>query len=134
MAAAAELARVLPPDVTLALHGDLGAGKTVFVKGLAKAWGITETVTSPTFTLFSIYEGARQLVHLDAYRLDSPGAVEELMIEEFLRTPHCLAVEWPDKAGDWLPADAWHLDLSITPEGIHFIQLRTLKDRPEGMR
>ena len=123
MAAAAELATHLPPEVTIALHGDLGVGKTVFVKGLARGWGITDTVTSPTFNLFSIYLGERQLLHLDAYRLESPEAVEDLLIEEFLRPPYCLAVEWPEKTGDWLPPDAWHFELSLTSGGAHLIQL-----------
>jgi tRNA threonylcarbamoyladenosine biosynthesis protein TsaE len=121
---AAELAAVLPPDRALALHGDLGVGKTTFVQGLARAWGIVGPVTSPTYTIFTLHRGSRLLVHLDAYRLDSPGQMEALLLEEFLISPYCLAIEWPEKIAAWLPPDAWHLDLGIAASGDHSIQLR----------
>lgn len=124
-ALAAELASALPPDTTLALHGDMGVGKTTFVQGLAQGFGVSEHVTSPTFAIYSIYQGsARTLVHLDAYRLEKKSALDELLIEEFLQTPWCLAVEWPDKTGDWLPANAWHLTLSIVAGDRHHLVLR----------
>ena len=120
---AAELARVLPPDATLALHGDLGAGKTTFVQGLARGLGIADAVTSPTFTVCTMHRGSRLLVHLDAYRLESPGQVEALLLDDFLVSPYCLAVEWPEKLGSWLPSDAWRLDLAIAGRR-HLIRLR----------
>ena len=124
-ALAAELAAALPPDTTLALHGDMGVGKTTFVQGLAQGFGVSEHVTSPTFAIYSIYQGsARTLVHLDAYRLGKKSALDELLIEEFLQTPWCLAVEWPDETGDWLPANAWHLTLSIVAGDRHHLVLR----------
>jgi len=92
---AAELANEIPEDWVLALHGTLGVGKTTFVRGLARAWGITGTITSPTYTLFNIYKGKRNLVHLDAYRIESQAEMENLLLEEFLVPPFCLAVEWP---------------------------------------
>ena len=122
---AAELAAVLPPDATLALHGDMGVGKTTFVQGLAHGLGVHEQVTSPTFAIYSIYQGAtRRLVHLDAYRLDNELQLEPLLLEEFLVSPYCLAVEWPEKTGAWLPQDAWHLTLSIVDGEKHRITLR----------
>ena len=92
------LAVDLPPDTVLALHGDLGVGKTTFVQGLAAGLGIQEPVTSPTFNLFTLYSSAtrpRRLVHLDAYRLETPAALDALMLEDFLVSPWTLAVEWP---------------------------------------
>jgi tRNA threonylcarbamoyladenosine biosynthesis protein TsaE len=122
---AAELAAVLPPDATLALHGDMGVGKTTFVQGLAHGLGVHEQVTSPTFAIYSIYQGTtRRLVHLDAYRLDNELQLEPLLLEEFLVCPYCLAVEWPEKTGAWLPQDAWHLTLSIVDGEKHRITLR----------
>jgi tRNA threonylcarbamoyladenosine biosynthesis protein TsaE len=113
-ALAAGLAAALPPDATLALHGDMGVGKTTFVQGLAQGLGVKEQVTSPTFAIYSVYQGAsRRLVHLDAYRLDREAQLEALLLDEFLISPFCLAVEWPEKTGAWLPKDAWHLTLSI---------------------
>ncbi|PHX71881.1 MAG: tRNA (adenosine(37)-N6)-threonylcarbamoyltransferase complex ATPase subunit type 1 TsaE, partial [Opitutia bacterium] len=95
-ALATEFAAALPPDATLALHGDLGVGKTTFVQGLARGFGILEQVTSPTFTIFTLHRGTRTLVHLDAYRLDRAAQLDSLMLEDFLTPPYCLAVEWPE--------------------------------------
>ena len=89
-ALAADLAAVIPDNHVLALHGDLGAGKTTFIRGLARAWGIREPVTSPTFNLYTLYAGSRQLVHLDAYRLESGSDLDALMIDDFLRSPGAL--------------------------------------------
>lgn len=114
---AREIAAALPPDAVLTLSGDLGAGKTTFVKGLATAWGITRTVTSPTYNIFTLYESpARQLAHMDAYRLAGPEAVDALMLEEFLRSPYCLVIEWPEKIAGWLPSDAIQLRFESSGE------------------
>ncbi len=122
---ARELAAALPPDTTLALHGDLGVGKTTFVQGLARGLGVTETVTSPTFTIFNLHRGARHiLIHLDAYRLENAHQIDALMLDDFLVSPWCLAVEWPEKIPDWIPSNALHLDLGITPDERHTIRMR----------
>ncbi|RXK56538.1 tRNA (adenosine(37)-N6)-threonylcarbamoyltransferase complex ATPase subunit type 1 TsaE [Oleiharenicola lentus] len=121
---ATELANALPPDTVLALHGDMGVGKTTFVQGLAQGLGVKEQVTSPTFAIYSVYAGTRaKLVHLDAYRLENERQLEELLLEEFLTSPWCLAVEWPEKTGAWLPANAWHLTLSIVDGDRHSVRL-----------
>jgi tRNA threonylcarbamoyladenosine biosynthesis protein TsaE len=125
---AAALARELPADATLALHGDLGAGKTTFVQGLAEGLGICEPVVSPTFTLCRIYArpapGGRSLVHLDAYRLEDPRQAEALLLEDFLESPYCLAVEWPERIAGWIDPGAWHLELGIAEDGSHTLRLR----------
>jgi tRNA threonylcarbamoyladenosine biosynthesis protein TsaE len=122
---AAELAAALPPDLVLALHGDMGVGKTTFVQGLARGLGVKEQVTSPTFAIYSVYQGEkRKLVHLDAYRLEHERQLEALLLEEFLTSPWCLAVEWPEKVGGWLPPGAWHVTLSIVEGDRHKIVLR----------
>ena len=124
-ALAAELAGALPADLTLALHGDLGVGKTTFVQGLARGLGVKEQVTSPTFAIYSVYQGkSHKLVHLDAYRLETGHQLEALLLEEFLTPPWCLAVEWPEKTGAWLPKSAWHVTLSIVEGDRHQIVLR----------
>lgn len=123
-ALAAELANALPPDLTLALHGDLGVGKTTFVQGLARGLGVKEQVTSPTFAIYSVYQGStRKLVHLDAYRLETGHQLEALLLEEFLTSPWVLAVEWPEKTGAWLPKAAWHVTLSIVEGDKHRVVL-----------
>jgi len=122
--AAAALAAVFPLNTALALHGDLGAGKTTFVRGLARAWGVAGPVVSPTFNYFLLYQGSRQLAHLDAYRLTRPADADSLLLEEFLRPPWCLAVEWPEKLGDRLPPAAWHLDFTAPDENKRIITMR----------
>jgi tRNA threonylcarbamoyladenosine biosynthesis protein TsaE len=123
-ALAADLAAALPPDTTLALHGDMGVGKTTFVQGLAEGLGVREHVTSPTFAIYSVYQGAgRKLVHLDAYRLEKEAQLDALLLDEFLVSPYVLAVEWPEKTGAWLPKEAWHLRLSIVEGDKHRVQL-----------
>lgn len=117
-AVARELAAQLPPVSTLALHGDLGAGKTSFVQGLAQAWGIS-SLSSPTFCIYTLYQGTRQLCHLDAYRLKTPAEYEDLLIDELLQPPCCLAIEWPERLNGALPPDSLHLYFSIIAPGVH---------------
>ena len=124
---AARLAPLLPRDATLALHGDLGVGKTTFVQGLARGLGIDATITSPTYTIFTIHRaattGAPVLVHLDAYRLEGAAQFEALMLDDFLLSPYVLAIEWPEKIDAWIPKDAWHLTLGINGAGSHVVRL-----------
>jgi tRNA threonylcarbamoyladenosine biosynthesis protein TsaE len=122
---AAEFAATLPPDATLALLGNLGVGKTTFVQGLAHGFGVTEHVTSPTFTIFTVHRGpVRSLVHLDAYRLNDAAQLDALMLEDFLVSPYCLAVEWPGNVAAWLPVDTLDLDLGIATDERHTVRLR----------
>ena len=114
----------VPVNQVLALHGDLGVGKTTFIRGLARAWEIPESITSPTFNIYTLYQGTRQLVHMDAYRLNSGADLDALMIEDFLSPPWCLAVEWPDRIIGELPEDTWHLYLSIDSDKNHCIRLK----------
>lgn len=118
------LAQALEPDVTLALHGDLGVGKTTFVRGLARGLGIQGPVTSPTFSIYTLYRGDRTLVHLDAYRLETAREIDDLLLEDFLTPPYCLAIEWPERIESWVPAHALHLDLGIDRHDRHHVQLR----------
>ncbi len=129
-ALAARLAEACPAGTVLALHGDLGAGKTTFTQGFARGLGIQESITSPTFTIFTLHRGAgpagetRRLVHLDAYRLDHGAQLEDLMIDDFLVPPWWLVVEWPSRVADWLPASALHLELGHAPDRRHTLKLR----------
>lgn len=92
-----KLARTLKPGTFVLLHGDLGTGKTAFVRGLAAGLGIDPAeVSSPTFVLVQQYRGVLPLTHVDLYRLDSAAAVEDLGIEE-LAEGAILAVEWAER-------------------------------------
>jgi tRNA threonylcarbamoyladenosine biosynthesis protein TsaE len=108
-----------PERRVFALHGDLGTGKTCFVRGLARALGITGTVTSPTFTIVRQYDGRRRLVHADLYRLQSPDELLAIGFEELLETPGITAIEWAERAGELLPADALHLTFELDPATAH---------------
>lgn len=113
-AAAARVLRELDGRGILLLEGDLGAGKTCFVQGLAEAMGITEPVTSPTYGLMKEYGAPPRLVHADLYRLTDPEELVELGLEDWLEQPVLVAVEWPDRVPDLWPEDAWVL--RITPD------------------
>jgi tRNA threonylcarbamoyladenosine biosynthesis protein TsaE len=118
-ALAANFARRLRPGMVVALHGDLGAGKTVFARGVARALGITEPVTSPTFTLIQEYDvpeaphGIRRLCHLDLYRIESPDAAAVFGVDEyFAAADTVLLVEWPERLGPLLlPGQVRHVHL-----------------------
>ena len=113
-----ELAGQLPPGSMLLLLGDLGAGKTCLVQGLAQGLGIDEPITSPTFALAQHYQGqgGRALVHLDLYRLELVAAADELLAqeeEEALALGAVLAVEWPERLST-MPPEAWQVRLELS--------------------
>jgi len=121
---AARLAHELSAGTVLALHGNLGAGKTTFTQGFAKGLGIEESVTSPTFTIFTLHRGGgKTLLHLDAYRLNGTATLDELMIDDFLVTPWWMVIEWPENVAAWLPSEALHLELGINSDETHTIRL-----------
>lgn len=96
-ALAEQLGRTLKPGAFVLLHGDLGTGKTVFVRGLAAGLGAdADAVTSPTFVLIQHYKGSIPLVHADLYRLESSAAVDDLGLEE-LGNGAVVAVEWAER-------------------------------------
>lgn len=124
IAIASTLAKALPTEAILTLEGDLGAGKTTFVKGLARALGIQELITSPTFNIFNTYDsGARMLIHMDAYRLEpNPETIDDLMLEDFMISPYCLAIEWPGNLGKLPWTTTLQLEFTIPSVGTHRIR------------
>ena len=102
----AELAATLEPGDVVFLEGELGTGKTTFVRGACRALGVTGAVTSPTFTLGRRYEGRRAVVHLDLDRLGSDGLAGEdpALLEDYLDGAAVVFVEWPPPGGEGLPA------------------------------
>lgn len=112
-----QIAQHLPPGTVLLLEGDLGSGKTTFVKGLGKGLGITHTIDSPTFTLINEYlEGRVPLYHVDLYRL-TPAAADQLYLETYWEgeetEPGIVAIEWPERLS-YLPPDPLLLSLSYS--------------------
>lgn len=116
-------ARARRGDV-LALAGDLGAGKTHFVKGLAAGLGIAAPVTSPTFTLIHEYPSGRlPLFHIDCYRLETADELLGIGIDEYLRADGITVIEWADKFTELLPADAQWIRFSVGENDAREIQM-----------
>ena len=108
----AALAEELKPGAVVAFTGDLGAGKTAFVRGLARGLGIGERVTSPTFTIVNEYEGGRlPLFHFDMYRLDSADELFDIGWEDYLARGGVCAVEWSENISDALEPGAIRVDI-----------------------
>jgi len=101
----------------VSLNGDLGAGKTVFTKGVARALGIEAPITSPTFTLANQYQGSSMLHHLDVYRLAGPEEAYDLALDELYESGVTI-VEWGDIIAEELPPDAMRIDLRIELEPV----------------
>ena len=104
----------------LALRGDLGAGKTALTKAVARALGITDSVTSPTFVIMKSYPVSKHpfittLTHIDAYRIDSDDEMRVLGFGELLADPKRLVVvEWPERIQNVMPEDCYPISLTIT--------------------
>lgn len=122
------LAERLQPGDVIAYTGDLGAGKTAFTRGLARGLGITERITSPTFTIVNEYQGGRlPLFHFDMYRLGSSDELYEIGWEDYLARGGVCAVEWSEIVADALEEDCIRVDIrqgetenqrKITVEGV----------------
>ena len=108
---AAAWARTLPPGTVIALHGDLGTGKTCFVQGLAKGLGITDSVHSPTYTLINEYKGRIPLYHLDLYRLAGEEEAWDIGIDQYLPGDGITAIEWAVRIEHILPPETIHIHM-----------------------
>ena len=106
------LGPLLGPGDVVALSGELGAGKTVLVRGIVTGTGSAAHVASPTFTLIREYAGPVPLFHADLYRIDTPAQLIDLGLEEFFDRGGIVVIEWAERAGALLPRE--HLWISIT--------------------
>lgn len=96
------------------LIGDLGTGKTILAKGIAKGLGINEEITSPTFTLLEVYEAAIPLYHFDLYRISDDSELENLFFEEYWYGDGVSVIEWAERAMKRLPNDIFIIKLEYT--------------------
>jgi tRNA threonylcarbamoyladenosine biosynthesis protein TsaE len=114
----------------ICLQGDLGAGKTTFVQGIAQGWGSMDSVSSPTFILVNMYRRAdgSQLFHMDAYRLDSTPEAEELDLDSML-AESALIVEWPERMAGLIPAERLWVNLEHVAD-----EEREMKFNADGKR
>jgi tRNA threonylcarbamoyladenosine biosynthesis protein TsaE len=115
IAAGEQIARELPRRAVVLLVGNLGAGKTTLAKGIAKGLGAADAdeVSSPTFTLVHEYGGGR-VYHIDLYRLESPGEVSTLGLEEIFERDAVVLVEWGERFPDLMPPDRIEIRLRST--------------------
>ncbi len=97
------MAPYLPPGTVVALTGELGAGKTLFAKGIARGLKVQGQVTSPTFTIINEYQGKLPLFHIDAYRLEEDYEIDELGLDEYLNSTGITLIEWPERIRTYLP-------------------------------
>lgn len=102
---AKEIADTFKGGEFVAMYGDLGAGKTAFVQGIAKALGITNHVTSPTFTIVNEYEGILPLYHFDVYRISDPDEMYEIGYDEYVDGNGVCIVEWAELIEDLFPLE-----------------------------
>lgn len=113
---AGEFAHKLRSGDCVLLIGELGAGKTTFVQGLAQGLGITEAVRSPTFVLMRQYHGRMPLYHFDAYRIKGLDELREIGFEDTVRAPGITVIEWGEKAVGLAPSNCWRIHIELLPD------------------
>ena len=112
-----KLAESLRPGDVIAYFGDLGAGKTAFTRGIAEGLGVSEQVTSPTYTIVNEYlSGRLPLFHFDMYRLGSSDELFDIGWDDYLARGGVCAVEWSERVSDALPEDTIFVDIARTDE------------------
>jgi tRNA threonylcarbamoyladenosine biosynthesis protein TsaE len=124
---AIELAWTLKPGCIVALHGELGAGKTVFARSFAKGIGVTEQVSSPTYTIVQEYplDNGTIFFHLDLYRIDNPDSALAFGVDEYFAEPNAYTlVEWPERVSTILPETTIHIHIRHTGEFSRQITLK----------
>jgi tRNA threonylcarbamoyladenosine biosynthesis protein TsaE len=121
----------MPAGTVIALHGDLGAGKTCLVQGLAKGLAVSGSVHSPTFTLINEYKGRLPLYHLDLYRLKDENDAWDIGIDQYLQQSDGItAIEWADRIAKILPEKCLHIFMSYGDE----INTRCIKVFTNGVK
>ncbi len=126
MALGAKFAKKLKKGDCIALIGDLGSGKTVFTKGIAKGLGVKNAryVNSPTFVIIKEYKGKLPLYHFDLYRLDHHTSFDDMNYEEYFYGDGITVIEWADKIREILPRKYWEVDLSVSGENKRRINIK----------
>jgi tRNA threonylcarbamoyladenosine biosynthesis protein TsaE len=130
-----EVGRRLHPADVVALVGELGAGKTHFIKGLASGAGVRKSkyLTSPSFTLINEYPGAVPFYHVDLYRLETRGEADELGLEEYVQSGGITVIEWADRIPSLIPHGALWVKIEYRGGQTREIQVTGEGDRWDGL-
>lgn len=120
------LGRIFAGGEVIELVGDVGAGKTTLVRGIARGMGVDETVQSPSFTINRVYDAGngRQLVHYDFYRLSDPGIMRNELAETMNDSKTVVVIEWADTVGQTLPQDRLTLTITSTGEDVRRLDMK----------
>ena len=121
------IASFLSEGSVVALQGELGSGKTYLVKGIAEGLGVTETITSPTYTIISEYSSSPALYHIDAYRLSGDEDFENSGGREIINSGGISLIEWSERIPKSIPKDAITVVLKITGPSSRLIQINGLE-------
>jgi tRNA threonylcarbamoyladenosine biosynthesis protein TsaE len=116
-AVAAAVGRALAPGDVVLIAGDVGTGKTTFVRGACRALGVTDRVTSPSFTIGQTYAGRVPVAHVDLFRLEDLGSEDPALLSDYLTPERVAFVEWPGAALPWIERDHVVLELELTHAG-----------------
>jgi len=106
------------------INGDLGAGKSVLVRGIASGLGINTPMPSPTFTIVNDYKGKFLIYHFDLYRINDPFELYEIGFEDYIYSQGVTFIEWPSKAGELLPENAINIDIKFGNDNSRIIDIK----------
>ena len=126
--AAIQFAQAMQGRTVFAFYGNMGAGKTTFIRALCQQLGVTDTITSPTFAIVNEYASTRpapenRVFHFDFYRIQNVGDALAIGLDDYLYSGHVCLIEWPEIIEDFLPDDAVRVDITVQDDGQRLITM-----------
>ena len=123
--AAKQLKAAIGNHTIIAFHGEMGAGKTTFIKALCAEYGVTDNVASPTFAIINEYVTPEKhtIYHFDLYRLETLADLQNIGAEDYFYTGNLCLIEWPELANSLLPSDTLHVTISVMPDNTRKISM-----------
>ena len=123
--AAKQLKAAIGNHTVIAFHGEMGAGKTTFIKALCAEYGVTDNVASPTFAIINEYVTPEKntIYHFDLYRLETLADLQNIGAEDYFYTGNLCLIEWPELANSLLPSDTLHVTISVMPDNTRQISM-----------
>jgi tRNA threonylcarbamoyladenosine biosynthesis protein TsaE len=123
---AREFIDLMKDNKIFAFYGEMGAGKTTFIKAVCRELGVGDTVSSPSFALVYEYRTAddEKIYHFDLYRIKDPSELFDLGYEDYFYSGYKCFIEWPEKAEHLLPEDCMRVNISVSPDGSRIIKIK----------